>query len=62
MVTDTTYTFPDHFRREGQLAIVIPTYNNAITLGQVLTDVLVYSCPGIVVNVGSTDDTAVVLN
>ena len=61
MVTDTTYTFPDHFRREGQLAIVIPTYNNAITLGQVLTDVLVYSFPVIVVNDGSTDHTAEVL-
>ena len=61
MVTDTTYTFPDHFRREGQLAIVIPTYNNAITLGQVLTEVLVYSFPVIVVNDGSTDHTAEVL-
>lgn len=43
------------------MAIVIPTYNNAATLGQVLTDVLAYSFPVIVVNDGSTDRTSEVL-
>lgn len=62
MVTDTTtYTFPEFCRQEGQLAIVIPTYNNATTLGQVLTDVLTWSFPVIVVNDGSTDHTVDVL-
>lgn len=61
MITDTTYTFPDDCRQEGQLVIVIPTYNNGGTLAQVLTDVLAYSFPVIVVNDGSTDQTAEVL-
>lgn len=61
MITDTTYTFPDDCRQEGQLVIVIPTYNNGGTLAQVLTDVLAYSLPVIVVNDGSTDQTAEVL-
>ena len=42
MVTDTTYTFPEHQQQESQSVIVIPTYNNGGTLGQVLTDVLAY--------------------
>lgn len=42
-------------------AIVLPTYNNAATLGKVLTDVLAYNMPVIVVNDGSTDSTAEVL-
>lgn len=61
MVTDTTYTSPDNYQQEGQLIIVIPTYNNGGTLGQVLTDVLAYSFPVIVVNDGSTDNTLEVL-
>ena len=61
MATDTTYTFPDSCQLEGQLVIVIPTYNNGGTLGQVLTDVLAYSFPIIVVNDGSTDHTSEVL-
>lgn len=61
MVTDTTYTSPDNYQQEGQLVIVIPTYNNGGTLGQVLTYVLAYSFPVIVVNDGSTDNTLEVL-
>lgn len=61
MITDTTYTFPENYRQEGQLVIVIPTYNNGGTLAQVLTDVLAYSFPIIVVNDGSTDHTSDVL-
>ena len=61
MVTDTTYTFPEHQQQESQSVIVIPTYNNGGTLGQVLTDVLAYSFPVIVVNDGSTDNTLEVL-
>lgn len=41
--------------------ILIPTYNNAGTLAAVLEEVLAHSLPVIVVNDGSTDDTASVL-
>lgn len=41
--------------------VVVPTYNNAATLPHVLTDVLTYGMPVIVVNDGSTDATADVL-
>jgi glycosyltransferase involved in cell wall biosynthesis len=44
------------------IAILIPTYNNASTLGAVLQDVLRYSQHVIVVNDGSTDATAQVLD
>lgn len=47
-------------RRLG-ICVVIPTYNNAGTLGAVLTDVLHYSDDVIVVNDGSIDDTALIL-
>ncbi|MDR1980858.1 MAG: DUF2062 domain-containing protein [Tannerellaceae bacterium] len=50
MTTETRHT-----------AVVIPTYNNAGTLGNVLEDVLSYGLPVIVVNDGSTDRTAEVL-
>lgn len=45
MVTDTIYI---HFRiisGGGAIGYCIPTYNNAITLGQVLTDVLFIHFP-----------------
>lgn len=61
MDTDQTYTSPDFSREEDQFVIVIPTYNNASTLRQVLTDVLAYQIPVIVVNDGSTDHTNKVL-
>lgn len=41
--------------------VIIPTYNNAATLPAVITDVAVYTHHIIVVNDGSTDDTASVL-
>lgn len=41
--------------------VIIPTYNNAATLGQVLTDVQLYGLPVMVVNDGSTDGTENVL-
>ncbi|MDR1274624.1 MAG: glycosyltransferase family 2 protein [Odoribacteraceae bacterium] len=43
------------------LCIIIPTYNNARLLPAVLDAVLSYASPVIVVNDGSTDDTAAVL-
>lgn len=47
-------------RRLG-ICVLIPTYNNAGTLGLVVSDVLNYSDDVIVVNDGSTDDTLSVL-
>jgi len=44
------------------IAVLIPTYNNAATLGQVLQDVLSYTPHVIVVNDGSTDGTTEVLD
>ena len=41
--------------------VIIPTYNNAVTLPAVITDVAAYTPNIIVVNDGSTDDTASVL-
>lgn len=45
-----------------QTVVVIPTYNNAATVGNVITEVLGYDLPVIVVNDGSTDTTAEILN
>lgn len=45
----------------GNVCVLIPTYNNATTLGDVLRDVLVYTSHVIVVNDGATDHTAEVL-
>lgn len=47
--------------KEG-LCVVIPTYNNEGTLAQVINDVLKYTRSVIVVNDGSTDTTADILN
>ncbi len=44
------------------IAVLIPTYNNAATLGQVLQDTLSYTPHVIVVNDGSTDNTLQVLD
>ena len=43
------------------VCIIIPTYNNAKTLREVLEDALQQILPVIVVNDGSTDETAAVL-
>ena len=47
--------------RSHGVCVIIPTYNNAGTLACVLTDVLEYAPDVIVVNDGSTDNTAEVL-
>jgi len=47
---------------KNHIAVLIPTYNNAATLGQVLQDVLSRTQHVIVVNDGSTDHTAQVLD
>ena len=44
-----------------ETVVVIPTYNNAATLERVITEVLKYSLPVIVVNDGSTDATTDIL-
>lgn len=46
---------------EAGVVVIIPTYNNAGTLGQVIRDVLVYADQVMVVNDGSTDGTLQVL-
>lgn len=46
---------------ELHLCIIIPTYNNAATLGRIITDVLEYTGNILVVNDGSTDNTENVL-
>lgn len=45
-----------------RLCAIIPTYNNAGTIRQVISDVTAYCQDVIVVNDGSTDDTAAVLD
>ena len=44
-----------------RVCVIIPTYNNAGTIAQVISDVAVYCKDVIVVNDGSTDETAVIL-
>ncbi|WP_291909588.1 DUF2062 domain-containing protein [Chitinophaga sp. CB10] len=46
---------------QRRVAVLIPTYNNAGTLGAVLQDVLAYTHHVIVVNDGATDHTADIL-
>ncbi|NLR61188.1 DUF2062 domain-containing protein [Chitinophaga polysaccharea] len=53
-------THNDHFERH-RAAVLIPTYNNAGTLGAVLSDALTYTNHVIVVNDGATDETLAVL-
>lgn len=48
-------------RRLG-VCIIIPTYNNCRTLGRVLAGVAAYSTDTIVINDGSTDETAKILD
>lgn len=44
-----------------KVCVIIPTYNNRGTLGQVITDVLAYTNEVLVVNDGSTDDTEAII-
>lgn len=50
----------DYFKQNG-IAVLIPTYNNAGTLGQVIESVLEYCDDLIVVNDGSNDETQLLL-
>ncbi|CAL1520051.1 DUF2062 domain-containing protein [Chitinophaga sp. MM2321] len=54
-------THNEHFERH-RAAVLIPTYNNATTLGAVLEAALTYTTHVIVVNDGATDDTAAILD
>lgn len=47
---------------EQHLCIIVPTYNNALTLARVLNGLLEFPYPIYVVNDGSTDDTARILD
>ena len=42
--------------------VIVPTYNNCLTLGKVIEDVSYYTKNVIVVNDGSTDNTEIILN
>lgn len=50
----------DRFR-EGKVCVLVPTYNNAQTLGAVLDSLLAYTDQVLVVNDGSTDGTPGIL-
>jgi glycosyltransferase involved in cell wall biosynthesis len=56
----TSLTYAEQFRQLN-CCVLIPTYNNAKTIGQVLTDVLNFSGDVCVVNDGSTDNTLQIL-
>ena len=46
---------------ELHLCVIIPTFNNAKTLGRIITNVLEYTSNLLIVNDGSTDNTEIVL-
>ncbi len=51
----------DNIFKEKKCCVIIPTFNNAVTLANVIKDVLQYTENIIVVNDGSTDDTIEIL-
>src|SRR5690349_19221956 len=53
-------TYDDLFAAR-RICVLIPTYNNATTLGKILEDVLAYTSHVIVVSDGATDATLKVL-
>lgn len=53
-------TIPQRFQ-QLRVAVLVPTYNNARTLGQILAEIKKYTDQIIVVNDGSTDNTSTVL-
>lgn len=55
-----TPVYEDRFR-QLKACVLVPTYNNAGTLAAVINDVLTYTQQVIVVNDGSTDNTAEIL-
>jgi len=52
----------DNLFKKNKACVLIPTYNNAGTLAEVIKDVLKYSTDVIVVNDGSTDNTRAILD
>ena len=59
-MSSATMTYRDRMAALG-CVVLIPTYNNAGTLAQVISDVKEYASDVIVVNDGSTDNTAKIL-
>lgn len=59
-MSDNTILTPEDFRKR-KACVLIPTYNNAGTLADVLDKVLQYTHDVIVVNDGSTDNTSEIL-
>ncbi len=57
---NTSVNLHDEFDAPG-VCVIIPTYNNAATIGKVITDVARYTHNIIVVNDGSTDDTLTIV-
>src|ERR1700749_4831155 len=57
----TTITECRQYLKEKSCCVIIPTYNNELTLAQVIKDVSGYADDIIVVNDGSTDSTAEIL-
>lgn len=55
---------PEHeiLFRENKICVLIPTYNNAGSLADVIKNVLAYTTQVIVVNDGSTDNTSAILS
>ena len=60
-MADIQPTYQDRFSAH-KLCVIIPTYNNGGTLATVITNVLAYTKNIIVVNDGSTDNTADILS
>ena len=60
-VTKESTSFPEMMNKH-RICVIIPTYNNAPFLEEVIQSVLQYTSSLIVVNDGSTDDTKNVLN
>lgn len=50
-----------HTMQTHKICVVVPTYNNAGTLGHVIDDILTYTTDIIVVNDGSTDESTEIL-
>lgn len=61
LLTEEKITPGDAFN-EYRVCVIIPTYNNSRTLRKVIEDVALYTSNIIVVNDGSTDDTAGILS
>lgn len=61
MTTDKGTAYWHDKLRELQTVVIVPTYNNAGTLATVLNDIRAYAPHVIVVNDGSTDNTAQIL-